>query len=66
MARRKQKQLLSEGEMRRFMKLANISPINEMDHAGKRDEDEEKMEEEYHAGKRDEDEEKMEDLDGED
>ena len=41
MARRKQKQLLSEGEMRRFMKLAKISPINEMGHPGMRDDEEE-------------------------
>ena len=41
MARRKQKQLLSEGEMRRFMKLAKISPINEMEHPGMRDDGEE-------------------------
>jgi len=39
MARRKQKQLLSEGEMRRFMKLAKISPINEMEHPGMRDDE---------------------------
>ena len=30
MARRKTKRLLSEGEMRRFAKLAKISPVNEM------------------------------------
>ena len=45
MARRKTKRLLSEGEMRRFMKLAKISPMNEMggyDMApGQRDEEEE-------------------------
>lgn len=45
MARRKQKQLLSEGEMRRFMKLAKISPINEMEHPGMRDDDAEKEDE---------------------
>ena len=30
MARKINKSLLSEGEMRRFMKLANISPLQEM------------------------------------
>ena len=43
MARRKTKRLLSEGEMRRFMKLASISPMNEMYGMapGQRDEEEE-------------------------
>ena len=42
MARRKTKRLLSEGEMRRFMKLAKISPMNEMGYPpGQRDEEEE-------------------------
>ena len=43
MARRKTKRLLSEGEMRRFMKLASISPMNEMYgmDPGQRDEEEE-------------------------
>merc|ERR1712072_1562796 len=43
MARRKKKRLLSEGEMRRFMKLASISPMNEMYGMapGQRDEEEE-------------------------
>ena len=43
MARRKTKRLLSEGEMRRFAKLAKISPVNEMygkAMPGARDEDE--------------------------
>ena len=43
MARNKTKRLLSEGEMRRFMKLASISPMNEMYGMapGQRDEEEE-------------------------
>tara|TARA_R100000951_G_scaffold116706_2_gene129978 strand:+ start:6064 stop:6780 length:717 start_codon:yes stop_codon:yes gene_type:complete len=42
MARRKTKRLLSEGEMRRFAKLANLSPVNEMYGVpGARDEEEE-------------------------
>ena len=41
MARRKTKRLLSEGEMRRFAKLANLSPVNEMyGMPGARDEEE--------------------------
>lgn len=42
MARRKTKRLLSEGEMRRFAKLAKLSPVNEMyGMPGARDEEEE-------------------------
>lgn len=42
MARRKTKRLLSEGEMRRFAKLANLSPVNEMyGMPGARDDEEE-------------------------
>ena len=44
MARRKTKRLLSEGEMRRFMKLASISPMNEMGYGmdpAQRDDEEE-------------------------
>ena len=55
---RKKNTLLTEGEMRRFMKLANISPINEMGdmYAGGRDEEEETVDEMYHAGARDDEE----------
>ncbi len=41
------KKLLSEAQVRRFAKLANLSPINEM--YSKRDDEEEKMEEAAHA-----------------
>ena len=44
------KKLLSEAQVRRFQSLANITSINEMDHAYKRDEPVEEMyKEEEHA-----------------
>ena len=48
------KKLLSEAQVRRFAKLANLSPINEM--YSKRDEEDEKKMEEVSYMKRDEDE----------
>jgi hypothetical protein len=53
MARKTNKAILTEGEMRRFMKLANISPLEEMgygDEPGARDEEEEKMDEQEEMG----------------
>jgi hypothetical protein len=56
MARKTNKAILTEGEMRRFMKLANVSPLKEMgyDVPGARDEDEEVMEEEEEMGEEEE------------